>query len=231
GYSSRTGCRGGDPPASPRRIPMASSLTDQLFEQLSGAPLQQISSQLGVGQAQAAGAVSAALPLLLGALGQNASQPQGAQALFGALQNDFAGADLGSILGAVLGGGGAPSRQTNGAGILGHIFGGQQPRAEASLGQATGLGSDKAGQLMKILAPIVLAFLARRMFQDRGAGSGADPSAQLLGSILGQEQQQVRRQGGVGGGLLGAVLDQDGDGQFGLGDVLRIGGGLLGGKR
>lgn len=212
---------------------MADSLTDQLFAQLSGAPLQQISSQLGVGQAQAAGAVSAALPLLLGALGRNASQPQGADALFAALQNDFAGADLGGILGAVLGGGGAPSRQTNGDGILGHVFGGQQPRAEASLGQATGLGSDKAGQLMKILAPIVLAFLARQMFQNKGTGALAqqDPTAQLLGSILGQEQQQVRQQGGLGGGLLGAVLDQDGDGQLGLGDILKIGGGLLGGGR
>ena len=211
---------------------MAESLTDQLFDQLNGAPLRQISQQLGVGQAQTAGAISAALPLLLGALGRNASEPQGADALFGALQNDFAGADVGNILGAVLGGGNAPSRQTNGAGILGHIFGGQQPRAEASLGQATGLGGDKAGQLMKILAPIVLAYLARQMFQGRQAGgTSSDPTAQLLGSILGQEQQQVRQQGGLGGGLLGAVLDQDGDGQLGLGDILRIGGGLLGGKR
>ncbi|WP_202840225.1 DUF937 domain-containing protein [Luteimonas saliphila] len=211
---------------------MASPLTDQLFEQLGGAPLQRISSQLGVGQAQTAGAISAALPLLLGALGRNASQPQGAEALYGALQKDFAGAgDLDGLLGAVLGG--AQSRQTNGAGILDHVFDGRQPRAEAGLGQATGLGGDKAGQLMKILAPIVLAFLARQMFQNKGAGTLAesDPSAQLLGSILGQEQQQVRQQGGLSGGLLGAVLDQDGDGQFGLGDILKIGGGSLGDKR
>jgi len=210
---------------------MSTTLTDQLFAQLSGAPLQQISQQLGVGQAQTAGAISAALPLLLGALGRNASQPQGADALFGALQNDFSGAgDLGGLLGAVLGG--TQSRQTNGAGILGHVLGGQQPRAEAGLGQATGLGSDKAGQLMKILAPIVLAFLAKQMFQNKGTGAAqGDPTAQLLGSILGQEQQQVRQQGGIGGGLLGAVLDQDGDGQLGLGDLLKIGGGLLGGKR
>ena len=211
---------------------MAESLTDQLFDQLSGAPLRQISQQLGIGQAQAAGAVSAALPLLLGALGRNASQPQGADALFGALQNDFAGADLGNILGAVLGGGGAPSRPTPGAGILGHVFGGQQQRAEAGLGQAPGLDSGQSGQLLKILAPIVLAFLAKQMFQNRGGAAQAqDPTAQLLGSILGREQQQVRQQGGVGGGLLGAVLDQDGDGQLGLGDLLKIGGGLLGGKR
>lgn len=210
---------------------MAESLTDQLFDQLNGAPLRQISQQLGIGQAQTAGAVSAALPLLLGALGRNASQPQGAEALFGALRNDHAGdGDIAGLLGAVLGG--TQSRQTNGAGILGHIFGGQQPRAEASLGQATGLGGDKAGQLMKILAPIVLAYLAKQMFQNRQAGGApADPTAQLLGSILGQEQQQVRQQGGLGGGLLGAVLDQDGDGQLGLGDLLKMGGGLLGGKR
>ena len=211
---------------------MSPSLTDQLFEQLQGAPLRQIAQQLGAGQAQTAGAVSAALPLLLGALGRNASQPQGADALYGALQNDFSGAgDLGGLLGAVLGG--AQSRQTNGAGILGHVLGGQLPRAEAGLGQATGLGGDKAGQLMKLLAPIVLAFLARQLFQNKGQGALAqgEPDARLLGSILGQEQQQVRQQGGIGGGLLGAVLDQDGDGEFGLGDVLRIGGGLLGGKR
>ena len=213
------------------------ALTDDLFSQLEGAPLQQIAQQLGVGRTQAAGAVSAALPLLMGALGRNASQPQRAEALFGALQRDHAGApDLGGLLGMVLGG--AQTRQTDGAGMLGHIFGGQQDRAEQHLGEATGLGGDRAGQLMKILAPIVLAYLAKRMFSGNDGGSGAaaglgggNASADVLGAILGQEQQAVRQQGGLGGGLLGAVLDQDGDGQLGLGDLLKIGGGLLGGGR
>lgn len=213
------------------------SLTDDLFAQLEGAPLQQISQQLGIGRTQAAGAVSAALPLLIGALGKNASQPQGAEALFGALQKDHTGGGgIGDLLGMVLGG--AQSRQTDGAGMLGHILGGQQGRAEQHLGNATGLGGDRAGQLMKILAPIVMAYLAKRMFSGNESGGGAamgmgggNPTAQVLGSILGQEQQQVRQQGGLGGGLLGAVLDQDGDGQLGLGDLLKIGGGLLGGKR
>ena len=172
------------------------ALTDELFAQLEGAPLQQISQQLGIGRTQAAGAVSAALPLLIGAMGKNASQPQGAEALFGALQRDHTGGggDLGSLLGMVLGG--AQSRQTDGSGMLGHIFGGQQGPGAAM-----------------------------------GMAGGGNPTAQVRGALLGQEQQQVRRQGGLGGGLLGAVLDQDGDGQLGLGDLLKIGGGLLGGKR
>nr|WP_295376151.1 DUF937 domain-containing protein [Pseudoxanthomonas sp.] len=199
------------------------SLAQELFAQLQGAPLQQVSQQLGIGQAEASGAVGAALPLLMGALGRNAEQPQGAEALFGALQRNHSGLDIGSVLGSVLGGASTP--EANGAGILGHIFGGSQPRAEAGLGQATGLDSNRAGQLLKILAPIVLAFLAQRMSQGGQGSPGA------LSQVLGQEQQQIRQQGGLGGGLLGAVLDQDGDGQLGLGDLLKVGSGFLGGGR
>ncbi|MBD9376395.1 DUF937 domain-containing protein [Pseudoxanthomonas sp. PXM04] len=199
------------------------SLAQELFAQLQGAPLQQVSQQLGIGQAEASGAIGAALPLLMGALGRNAEQPQGAEALFGALQRNHSGLDIGSVLGSVLGGASTP--EANGAGILGHIFGGNQPRAEAGLGQATGLDSNRAGQLLKILAPIVLAFLAQRMSQGGQGSPGA------LSQVLGQEQQQIRQQGGLGGGLLGAVLDQDGDGQLGLGDLLKVGSGFLGGGR
>lgn len=113
--------------------------------------------------------------------------------------------------------------QPDGAAILGHIFGGNQQRAETGLGQATGLGSN-AGQLLQMLAPIVMSFLAQRM-----SSGGMDAGG--LGQVLGQEQARVQQQGGLGGGLLGSLLDQDGDGQVGLGDLLKIGGGLLGGRR
>lgn len=199
---------------------MAESLTQQLFAQLQGAPMQQMSSQLGIGEQQTSQAVSAALPLLMGALGRNASQPQGAQALLGALQKDHAGSgdNIASLLGSVLGGAGG--RQTDGAGILGHILGGNQGRAEAGLAQVAGLDANKAGQLMKVLAPLVMAFLARQTQQG-----SADPQA--LGALLGQEQQQISQSGGAAD-LLGAVLDQDGDGKLGVGDLLKIGGSLFG---
>ena len=206
------------------------SLTEELLSQLQGAPLQQIADQLGTNPSQAQSAVSAALPMLLGALGRNAAQPQGAADLFGALQRDHVGraagsGGLGDLLGSVLGGmgGGGAGGAADGASILGHILGGNQQRAEAGLGQATGLGAN-AGQLRQILAPIGMAFLAQRA-QAGGMDAGG------LGAVLGREQAQVRQQGGVGGDLLGSLLDQDGDGQVGLGDLIKIGGGLLGGRR
>ncbi|WP_406622590.1 DUF937 domain-containing protein [Acidovorax sp. SDU_ACID1] len=205
-------------------------LAEELMQQLQGAPLQNIAQQLGTSTAETQSAVAMALPLLLGALGRNAQDAQGAQSLFGALQRDHmpqqaaglgGGMDLGGLLGGLLGGG----RQGGGAGadILGHILGGGQARAESGLGQASGLGAN-AGQLLQMLAPIVMSFLAQRV-----SAGGMDAGG--LGQMLGQERASVQRQGTPGGDLLGSLLDQDGDGQVGLGDLLKIGGSLLGGRR
>ncbi|WP_221740368.1 DUF937 domain-containing protein [Stenotrophomonas sp. 278] len=201
------------------------SLTASLFSQLQNGPaLQQVSQQLGMDSGQASQAISAALPLLMGGLANNASQPQGAQSLLNALQRDHlsggaagsGGFDLGGLLGAVLGGGGG-SPATNGMGILGHVFGGQTPQAANLLGQKTGLDSGRSGQLLAILAPIVMSFLAQRFAQQGNSTQ--------LSQALGEENRQTG--GGGIGDLLGGVLDQDGDGKFGVNDVL----GLLGGKR
>ena len=108
--------------------------------------------------------------------------------------------------------------------MLGHIFGGRQQRAEEGLGQVTGLGSGGAQNLLKILAPIVMSFLAQR-FARGGTGPGD------LQQALGQEREQIGQEGGMGGGLLGAVLDQDGDGKVDLKDLLKAGAGMLGGRR
>ena len=222
------------------------SLTDELMGQLQGSTMQGLAQQLGIDSAQAEQAVGVALPMLFGALGQNAAQPQGAADLLGALQRDHssnttpngaldlggllggmlgggaggaAGGGLGSILGAVLGGGGGGASQSGAGAILGHIFGGNQQRAESNLGQATGLGNN-AGQLLAMLAPLVMSFLAQRV-QSQGMGAGD------LGQTLGQERAQIQSQGG----MLGSLLDQNGDGKLDMGDLFKIGGSLLGGRR
>ncbi len=215
---------------------MAAPLSSDLASQLQGIPTQQIAQQLGIDPAQASTAIGAALPLLLGALGHNASQPQGAQALYGALQNDHSGLDIGSVLGSVLGGGG------QGRQILGHVFGDNQPRATQVLGQATGIGNDKANMLLRWLAPIAMAYLAKRMFDHRQAQAAGVPAAntagaatptattagtssQGLGDVLGQEAAHAQG----AGGLLNAVLDRNNDGKVDFSDLLQAGSSILGG--
>ena len=233
---------------------MTASLTDELMGQLQGAPMQGLAQQLGLDSVQTEQAVGVALPMLFGALGQNSAQPQGAADLFGALQRDHTSAngamDLGGLLGGLLGGagggagaagglggllggllGGAGAGAGGGAGagagaggsILGNIFGGQQQQAESQLGQATGLGGN-SGQLLAMLAPLVMSFLANRV-QSQGMG------ANDLGSALGQERSQIQSQGGMAGGILGSLLDQNGDGKLDVGDLFKLGGSLLGGRR
>ena len=210
------------------------SMVEELMGQLQGAPMQQMAQQLGANSQQIQSAVGAALPLLLGALGNNAAQPQGAAALFGALQRDHSQAmpqglgGLGDLLGGMLGGGSRSSAGGlgglgDGAAILGHILGGSQQRAESQLGQATGLGNN-AGQLLAMLAPMVMAFLANRV-------KSGNLDATALGQTLGRERAQMQQQGGLGGGLLGSLLDQNGDGKLDAGDLLKLGAGLLGGRR
>lgn len=213
---------------------MAGTLSSDLLSRLSGAPAEQIAQRLGISPAQAGTAIGAALPLLLGALGRNASQPQGAESLFGALK-DHRERDIGGVLDAALQG------QAQGPQILGHMFGARQPRAEQAVGQATGIGQDKAGMLLRWLAPIAMAYLAKRMFDKRNPPAGqsqaqaqagdtatgmATPSPQVLGDVL---QQETRQAGQQHAGLLGAVLDRDGDGDVDFSDLLRAGGSLLGG--
>lgn len=205
------------------------SLTQGLAAQLSGAPVEQIAQQLGVSPSQAQGAIATALPLLMGALGNNARQPDGAQALHAALQ-DHAGSDISSVLGGVLGGamGGANGAQDDTLGrMLGHIFGGQQQQATQGLGQANGLGNDKTQMLLRILAPIVLAYLAKHMFGGQQQATAQDSGPQGLGDILGRETEQMGQpQGGGLGDLLSQVLG--GGNAGGLGGLL---GGILGGGR
>jgi hypothetical protein len=198
-----------------------SDLTNQVMSHLDDQRIQAIASQLGIDPNQAETAIQQAMPLLIGGLARNAQTEQGAGALHSAL-GDHAGNDVGSILGSVLGGGGSGnSGLGNGMAILGHIFGARQDQAAQGLGQQTGLGSQNAGQLLAILAPVVMGVLGN-MSQRQGMTTSG------LGSVLGQEAQRIGT--GGAGGLLGAVFDQDGDGKFGLGDVLKMGEGLLGSR-
>jgi len=192
-----------------------SGLVDNVLAHLSAEQISQIAAQLGTDPAQARAAIEHAVPLIVGGMAQNATTPQGADALNNAL-GQHAGLDIGSVLG----GGGSGL----GSSILGHIFGPKQSAANQGLGQATGLGQQNAGQLLAILAPIVMAALANHAQAQGNLNPGG------LGSILGQANQQIQRQGGTLGGLVNGVLNHQG-GNFDLAQVLAgmgAGGGLGG---
>lgn len=195
------------------------SLVDELMGQLqnSGA-LSQIAGQLGTDQSQASSAISAALPMIVGALGNHAQSDEGASNVMDAVQQQGAagGMDLGSIVGSVLGGQGGAGA----AGMLGQIFGGNHQVAQEGLGQATGLSTGQSGALMSMLAPMVMGALANKV-QNQGLDTGG------LSAMLGQEHQAVSQQGGLGSSLLTSVLDQNGDGQLGLGDIVQLGAAFL----
>lgn len=115
----------------------------------------------------------------------------------------------------------------DGAKIVRNVFGDNEDQIVNTLG---GLGDGKGGldsgllrKALRILAPLVLAFLAKS-FGGRGQGAqgGGGGLGDILGGLLG---------GGSGGGgglgdILGGIVGGGGGG--GLGDVL---GGLLGGGK
>ena len=191
-----------------------SGLVDDILSHLNDAQVSAIAGQLGTDPAQARNAIEHALPLIVGHMAQNGSTPQGADALNNAL-GEHAGFKISDVLSGVLNG--SANGQGIGGAILGHIFGGNQNAANQGLGQVTGLGQQNSGQLMAILAPIVMTALANHA-QAQGTGAGG------IGGMLAQEAQQIQQRGGVAGGLLNAVLNHGG-GNMDLSNVL---GGVLG---
>ena len=192
------------------------SLLQILQQQLDDQALGALQQQTGADSAQVQNAVQAALPMLLGGLAGNASKPEGAQGLWAALAKDHDGGLL-SNLGGFLGSAEAPQQ---GQAILKHVLGGKQPQAEQALAGAAGLDTQKAGTMLAALAPMVMGMLGK-MQDDQQIGD-----QQQLQSLLAQEKQSLRQQPQAAG-LLNMLLDEDGDGQVGMDEVVRRGGGLL----
>jgi hypothetical protein len=197
-----------------------SSVLDLLNSQLGPQGIEAISRQLGIDPETARQAVAGAVPILTGAMAQNAASPQGAAALHNALQQHD-----GSILDRAMDyiGGGDTS---GGASILGHILGGRQQNAATGLGQATGLDAGTAARLLMMLAPLVLGALGKVRRQQAGNQMG-DPG-DLADVVRAQhEQAQSAAPPGILGALTG-MLDANHDGSI-VDDVTRLGGGVLGG--
>jgi hypothetical protein len=193
---------------------MSSSLLEALGPLLEGGTTRQVSRQLGIDEAQAGTAIQAAVPLILGALQRQTSNPGGLDSLAGALDRDHDGSVLDDA-GSFLGRGAAVAAGTK---ILGHVLGGRKERAAVSLGKSTGLDAAKAMQLLAMLAPLVMGALGRAKRQGPAGGGG-------LADILGGATRQMDQRSPGLGGALGRILDADGDGSP-VDDLARMAGNL-----
>lgn len=192
------------------------STIDLLNEALSSGTLREISRQLGTDEQTAQQAVGAALPTLLEALSRQSAQPAGAESLHRAVGRDHDGGVLDDLLGGIQSG----ALSGMGPGILKHILGSRQGRVEQGISKASGLDAASAGQLLKMLAPIVLGAIGRQ--QRTAQRSPAD-----LADSLRRDSERMHQQNPAGMSLIGRVLDQDGDGDFDFSDIVKLGTGLL----
>jgi len=176
------------------------AITQIITQQLSGRAVSTIAQRFGISESKANTAVQIAVPLILSALARNAEQPQGAESLHQAINNDHDGSIFDNLMGYL----GNP-QSANGAGILGHVFGTQQPAIENNLAQATGIDQTSAGGLLETVAPLVMGAVGQTQQQN-----GLDASG--LSDLLNSQQQQAQANAPDVMSMLGSMLDQNQDG-------------------
>lgn len=192
-----------------------SSLFDMLGE-LTGQESANLAEAIGADESSTQNAMRAALPLLLGALQRNAASPEGAESLQGALERDHDGSILDSLGDLIR----DPS-VSSGTGILKHALGGRQRAVEQGVGQSSGLSPAQVSRLLTTLAPVVMGMLGKAK-REQGLDAGG------LADLLTGERQAAESSAPDLASLAGLLIDGDGDG-LDMGDITKIGGGLLAG--
>jgi len=192
-------------------------LLDLLNSPIGKQVISGVAGQTGQAENKTADVLSMAMPLLLGAMKKNVAKPEGAQGLMNALSTKHDGSIL-DELGSLFSGGVDQSVMDDGAGILGHVFGGKQANVENALSQRSGIDTGSIANILKIAAPIVMGILAKQTSENKI--SDASGMNNLLGSMLGGQPEQNQS-------LLTTLLDADGDGSI-LDDVAGM---VMGGSK
>ena len=220
---------------------MAINLLDMIMSAQGGQTAQTAGAQLGLNQQQSQSAIAALLPAISSALKQNTASPQGLAGLLGALQGGQHEQYLENpqMLG-------QPQTVNDGNAILGHLFGSKDvSRAVAGrAAEQTGIGSDVLKKLLPLVATMAMGSLSKQTKaptmqsaltgmamqhlmgggnQSAGGGLGGILSAVLGGKAKQQRQavaqQQQAHQNGMG--MIGKMLDADGDGSM-MDDILKM---------
>jgi hypothetical protein len=199
-------------------------LVDLLNSDLGKTLVSNASQHIGQDKAKTSSALQTALPLILGAMKNNAATPQGAEGLIGALSNKHDGSLLDNLSGLL----GDSSILADGEGILGHVFGGKQQHVAQAVSAKSGIDAGSAAKLLQMAAPVIMAYLGKQK-RDNNVNDG-DGIGNLLGGLLGSGAQKEQS-------LITKILDANGDGSV-IDDLLGMAtgakkkgglGGLLGG--
>lgn len=218
---------------------MAMNLLDMIMSAQNGAAVQQAAAQTGMAPAQAQSAIAALLPAISSALKQNTASPQGLAGLLGALQNGNHQQYLEQpdVLA-------RPEAVQDGNAILGHLFGSKDvSRAVAGrASEQTGIDSSLLKKLLPLVATMAMGSLSKQTAAPSmksqlaglaiqqmlgGGGQQASGLGGLLGGLLGggRKQQRVQQQAQAshqqGLGMIGKMLDADGDGSM-MDDILQM---------
>jgi hypothetical protein len=185
-------------------------ITQMITQKVGGAAAGMLAQRLGISESTAQRAVQLAVPVIVAALARNASQPQGAEDLHQAVASDHDGSILDQLTSYI----GNP-QAANGSGILTHVLGGDRPAVESNLAQATGMDQDSAGNLLEMVAPLVMGAVGREQQQN-----GLDPNG--LSQFLAQQQQAQPADPGLMGSI-SSMLDSNRDGSV-TDDLSRIAG-------
>lgn len=188
-----------------------------VLNQLGDGGVDQIGRSLGLSGGDVTKVLSGAVPAMMAGLNRNASAPGGAESLLGALDRDHDGSVLDDLAG-FLGGGG---NLADGAGILGHVFGGRRSAVESNISRASGVDMASVGKIMAMVAPLIMGALGQARRQ-----SGFDAAG--LAAALGQQERTARAANPSAMDMFSRMLDSDGDGDA-MDDIVKMGSGLLGG--
>ena len=188
------------------------SIFETVLQQLGGDTMKRIGTELGTDEQTAGSATAATVSTLLGALSRNAADKNGAEALHRALAKDHDGSLLDNLSGFL-----GQAQQGPGEGILRHVLGERRPQIESGIGRTSGLDSGSVSKLMTMVAPVVMAALGK---QQRSGGL----ESRGLANMLGQERSALEQAQPQAMGLIGKLLDSDGDGDFDIKDGI----GMLG---
>jgi len=164
---------------------MMSGILDLLSSEMGQQLIKGASSQMGMDSKSTSGALSAAIPLILGGLKNNTGSAEGSEQLLGALQNSkHSSGSMLDNLGSILGGSEIDKDvMDDGGRILGHVFGGQENNAANALSKSSGIDMNSAMNLLKVAAPMVMSYLGKQTSQNNISDQGG--ISDLIGGLLG----------------------------------------------